>query len=188
MIKFIVSYYSKPFSADVGSIQIFCRIRLTKNLSKPLLHGTTVIQMQCKTKYFYQFHLTTQKKKTKCIQNIYRYIVKNIKKRRFFFYIVREENIRPQVLRDKISPPFFQHYGKKISYRIHRYYLQLKHWLSVFKYFVGSDWRKIFQNLCYTEPLSYKCNVKLNRWWIFFCHFVMINIWILPTSAENGLE
>jgi hypothetical protein len=36
--------------ADVGSIQIFCRIRLTKNLSKPLLHGTTVIQMQCKTK------------------------------------------------------------------------------------------------------------------------------------------
>ena len=80
--------------------------------------------------YFYQFHLTTQKKKTKCIQNIYRYIVKNIKKRRFFFYIVREENIRPQVLRDKISPPFFQHYGKKISYRIHRYYLQLKHWLS----------------------------------------------------------
>ena len=75
-------------------------------------------------------HLTTQKKKTKCIQNIYRYIVKNIKKRRFFFYIVREENIRPQVLRDKISPPFFQHYGKKISYRIHRYYLQLKHWLA----------------------------------------------------------
>jgi hypothetical protein len=27
-----VSYYSKPFSADVGSIQIFCRIRLAENL------------------------------------------------------------------------------------------------------------------------------------------------------------
>jgi hypothetical protein len=56
--------------------------------------------------------------------------VKNIKKRRLFFYIVREENIRPQVLSDNISPPFFQHYGKKISYRILSYYLQLKHWLS----------------------------------------------------------
>ena len=27
-----MSYYSKPLSADVGSIQIFCRIRLTENL------------------------------------------------------------------------------------------------------------------------------------------------------------
>jgi hypothetical protein len=35
-IKFIVYYYSKPFSADVGSIQIFCWIRLTDNLTKPL--------------------------------------------------------------------------------------------------------------------------------------------------------
>jgi hypothetical protein len=36
-IKFIVSYYSKPFSGDVGSIQIFSRIsRLTDNLTKPL--------------------------------------------------------------------------------------------------------------------------------------------------------
>ena len=37
-IKFSVSYYSKPFSADVGSIQIFCRIssRLTDNLTTPL--------------------------------------------------------------------------------------------------------------------------------------------------------
>ena len=77
-------------------------------------------------------HLTTQKKKKKeIIQNIYRYIVKNIKERRFFFYIVREENIRPQVLRDTLSPPFSQHYGTKyISYHILSYYLQLKHWLS----------------------------------------------------------
>ena len=77
-------------------------------------------------------HLTTQKKKKKeIIQNIYRYIVKNIKERIFFFYIVREENIRPQVFRDTISPPFFQHYEKKyISYHILSYYLQLKHWLS----------------------------------------------------------
>jgi hypothetical protein len=59
-------------------------------------------------------HLTTQKMGGGNIQNTYRYIVKNIKKRRFFFYIVREENIRPQVLRDKISPPFFQHYENKI--------------------------------------------------------------------------
>ena len=27
-----MSYYSKPLSADVGSIQIFCRMRLTENL------------------------------------------------------------------------------------------------------------------------------------------------------------
>jgi hypothetical protein len=42
---------------------------------------------------------------------------KNIKKRRFF-YIVREENIWPQVLGDIIYPPFFQHYEKNIAYRI----------------------------------------------------------------------
>ena len=37
-LKFSVSYYSKPFSADVGSIKIFCRIssRLTDNLTKSL--------------------------------------------------------------------------------------------------------------------------------------------------------
>ena len=65
--------------------------------------------------YFYQFHLTTQKKKAKCIQNIYRYIhCEKYKEKKIFFYIVREENIKPQVLRDKISPLFFQHYGKKI--------------------------------------------------------------------------
>jgi hypothetical protein len=78
-----VSYYSKPFSADVGSIQIY------------------------------------SEEENKIIQNIYRYIVKNIKKRRLLFFCIgREENIRPQVLRDKISPPFFQHYEKKnmISY------------------------------------------------------------------------
>ena len=70
--------------------------------------------------YFYQYpfiYSSYYPKEKKIIQNIYRYIVKNIKKRRFFFYIVREENIRPQVLRDKISPPFFQHYEKNI-YRI----------------------------------------------------------------------
>ena len=33
--------------------------------------------------------------------------------KKIFFYIVREENIWPQVLRDRISPPFFQHYVKK---------------------------------------------------------------------------
>ena len=27
-----MSYYSKPLSADVGSIKIFCRIRLTENV------------------------------------------------------------------------------------------------------------------------------------------------------------
>jgi hypothetical protein len=35
----------------------------------------------------------------------------DIKKRRFF-YIVREENIWPQVLGDRIYPPFSQHYEK----------------------------------------------------------------------------
>jgi hypothetical protein len=71
-------------------------------------------------------HLTTQKKKKKIIPNIYRYIVKKYKEKKILFYIVREENIRPQVFRDKISPPFFQHYGKtNISYRILSYYLQL---------------------------------------------------------------
>jgi hypothetical protein len=42
---------------------------------------------------------------------------KNIKKRRFLS-IEREENIWPQVLRDRIYPPFFQHYEKNIAYRI----------------------------------------------------------------------
>jgi len=42
-IKFIVSYYSKPFSADVGSIQIFYRIsRLTDNLTKPLSYKCNI--------------------------------------------------------------------------------------------------------------------------------------------------
>jgi hypothetical protein len=44
---------------------------------------------------------------------------KNIKKR-ILFYIVREENIWPQVLGDRIYPPFFQHYEKHIAYRIHK--------------------------------------------------------------------
>ena len=39
-------------------------------------------------------------------------------KKRIFFYIVREENIWPQVLGDRIYPPFFQHYEKNIAYRI----------------------------------------------------------------------
>ena len=47
-IKFSVSYYSKPFSADVGSIQIFCRIRLTENLSKPLY--TEPLSYKCDVK------------------------------------------------------------------------------------------------------------------------------------------
>jgi hypothetical protein len=42
---------------------------------------------------------------------------KYIKKRRLF-YIVREENIWPQVLGDRIYPPFVQHYEKNIAYRI----------------------------------------------------------------------
>ena len=63
--------------------------------------------------HLYIFILLPRRRK-KIIQNIYRYIVKNIKKRRLLlFCIVREENIRPKVLKDKISPPFFQHYGKK---------------------------------------------------------------------------
>jgi hypothetical protein len=43
-----VSYYSKPFSADVGSIQIFCRIRLMENLSKPLY--TESLSYKCNVK------------------------------------------------------------------------------------------------------------------------------------------
>ena len=51
------------------------------------------------------------------MQNIYRYIMKKYKEKKIF-YIVREENIWPQVLGDRIYPPFFQHYGKNIAYRI----------------------------------------------------------------------
>ena len=79
--------------------------------------------------YFYQFHLTTQKKKTKCIQNIYRYIVKNIKKRRFFLHSKRREYQATGTQGQNIST-FFPTLRKKISYRILSYYLQLKHWLS----------------------------------------------------------
>jgi hypothetical protein len=135
-----VSCYSKvgPFSADVGSIQIFCRIRLTKNLSKPLY--TEPLSYTCNVKLnrwwirFCLFILLPKRRtKKEIIQNIYRYIVKNIKERIFFFYIVREENIRPQVFRDIISPPFFQHYEKiYISYHILSYYLQL----CIYRYFV----------------------------------------------------
>ena len=39
-------------------------------------------------------------------------------KKRIFVYIVRGENICPQVLGDRIFPPFFQHYEKNIAYRI----------------------------------------------------------------------
>ena len=50
-IQFIVSYYSKPFSADVGSIQIFCRIsRLTDNFTKPLYTEPLSYKCNCKTK------------------------------------------------------------------------------------------------------------------------------------------
>ena len=49
-LKFSVSYYSKPFSADVGSIQIFCRIRLTENLSKPLY--TEPLSYKCNVKNY----------------------------------------------------------------------------------------------------------------------------------------
>jgi hypothetical protein len=42
--------------------------------------------------------------------------------------IVREENIRPQVLGDKISPPFFQHYGEK---KIHIVSLAIIYSLSI---------------------------------------------------------
>ena len=99
--------------------------------------------------HLYIFILLPRRRK-KIIQNIYRYIVKNIKKRRLLlFCIVREENIRPKVLKDKISPPFFQHYGKKISYRILSYYLQLKHWLSSSQ----NDPKKIHHRFSFTLHL-----------------------------------
>ena len=74
-------------------------------------------------------HLTTQKKKNR---NYAKYLQihceKNIKKRRFF-YRVREENIWPQVLGDRIYPPFFNT-TKTIQHIVSlSYYLQLKHWL-----------------------------------------------------------
>jgi hypothetical protein len=49
-LKFSVSYYSKPFSADVGSIQIFCRIsgRLMDNLTKSLY--TEPLSYKCNLK------------------------------------------------------------------------------------------------------------------------------------------
>ena len=65
-------------------------------------------------------HLTTQKKEK---QKLYKISIgtlwTNIKTRRFV-YIEREENIWPQVLGDRIFPPFFQHYEKNIAYRILR--------------------------------------------------------------------
>ena len=53
-----------------------------------------------------------------------------MKRKEEFFYIVREENIRPEVLGDRISLPFFQHYEQNIYHIVSlSYYLQLKHWL-----------------------------------------------------------
>ena len=128
------------------------------------------------------FILLPKRRKQNCIHNIYRYIVKNIKKTRFFFYIVREENIRPQVLRDKICPPFFQQYEKKLSYRILRYYLQLKHWLSSQNDKKKSIIDLVLHCICMTVV---PCNKGFER---FFVSLILQNIWILPTSAENGLE
>ena len=72
--------------------------------------------------YFYQYPFVyssyyPKEQKQKLCKISIDTLWKNIKKRRFF-YIVREENIWPQVLGDRIYTPFFQHY-----------YLQLKHWL-----------------------------------------------------------
>ena len=63
-------------------------------------------------------HLTTQKKNKFFYTKYLQIHCEKYKGKKNFFYIVREENIRPQVLRDRISPPFFQHYEKKniISY------------------------------------------------------------------------
>jgi hypothetical protein len=116
-------------------------------------------------------HLTIQKKKKKeIIQNIYRYIVKNIKKRRFFFYIVREENIRPQVLRDKIAPSFFQHYGKKIYHIVslvifyslsigYHHKMTKKNPSSIFR--VQRFW-KIFRQ---SDPTKYLNTTNICRKW-----------------------
>jgi hypothetical protein len=64
-----------------------------------------------------------EEEKRKIIQNIYIHYVhcEKYKEKKNFFYIVREENIWPQV------PTFFRE--KKYHIVSLSYYLQLKHWL-----------------------------------------------------------
>jgi hypothetical protein len=71
-------------------------------------------------------HLTTQKKKKKIIQNIYRYIVKNIKKRRFFLNSKRRECLATGT-QGQNNSTFFPTLRKKIYHIVSfSYYFQLK--------------------------------------------------------------
>ena len=72
--------------------------------------------------YFYQYPFVyssyyPKEEKQKLYKISIDTLLKHIKKR-IFVYIVRGENIWPQVLGDRIYPPFFQHYEKNIAYRI----------------------------------------------------------------------
>jgi hypothetical protein len=128
------------------------------------------------------FILLPKRRKQNCIHNIYRYIVKNIKKTGFFFYIVREENIRPQVLRDKISPPFFQHYEKKY----HIISLAIIYSLSIGYHHKMTKKKSIIDLVLHCICMTVvPCNKGFER---FFVSLILQNICILPTSAENGLE
>ena len=109
-----MSYYSKPFSADVGSIQIFCRIRLTENLSKPL-YTETVIQMQCKTKSKMDFfgHLVMicmhiKLTNAQAVNNSLRI------RYDFFFLVVLEKRWRYSVLEYLWPNILFSYYVKNI--------------------------------------------------------------------------
>ena len=92
-------------------------------------HGTRNIMHQfflisVSVNYFYQcpFIYSSYYPKEENKRNYTKYLqihCEKYKEKKIFFHIVREENIRPHVFRDRISPPFFQHYEKIIiSYRI----------------------------------------------------------------------
>ena len=122
--------------------------------------------------YFYQFHLTTQKKKTKCIQNIYRYIVKNIKKRRYFFLHSKRREYQATGTQGQNISTFFPTLRKKIiSYRILSYYfIQVKHWLSS-----QNDPNKIHHRFSFTLHL-YDSGSVYKGFERFFVSLILQNI------------
>ena len=120
-------------------------------------------------------HLTTQKKKKKIIQNIYRYIVKNIKKRRFFLNSKRREYLATGT-QGQNNSTFFPTLRKKIYHIVSfSYYFQLKgcqNWIFLFILKVANIrcfilikmfWRRSqVLKICYNVVISEK---NLNVCW-----------------------
>jgi hypothetical protein len=105
--------------------------------------------------YSKPFILLPKRTKTEIIQNIYRYIVKKYKEKKIVLHSKRSEYLATGTQGQNIST-FFPTLRKKYSISYPYNYNSLcftilnhfRQMLVVFKYFVGSDWRKIFQNLC----------------------------------------